>query len=324
MHIRLSIIIPVYNVESYLRSCIESCISNDLYNQEYEIIAVNDGSRDNSKSILEEYQQSYNILKVISQENQGLSVARNTGLGIAKGDYIWFVDSDDWIDESAINLVISKIKKNNLDIIKLRAWDIFPDGNKRIRHSEYDENIIQDGRTYALTNLGNTPVQFSIYRKKLLTDNNLQFLPGVFHEDNEFTPRVYWYAKKVGFINKPLYYYRQNPASITKTINPKKSYDLIKVCQSLSNFTDTIVKNQDLKFKNALNSFISLSLNNAIFNILKSNKEEQQKFNRTLYNNKYLFKHLLKSKDLKYNIEGFLWSIFKDYTFIYKLLKSIK
>jgi len=99
---KISLIIPVFNVDQYLSRCLDSCIHQDLIPDEYEIIAVNDGSTDRSLTILREYEQKYSNIKVIDKPNGGLSSARNTGLSVAIGDYIWFIDSDDWIKENSL------------------------------------------------------------------------------------------------------------------------------------------------------------------------------------------------------------------------------
>lgn len=96
--VKLSIIIPVYNVELYIEKCLQSCLSQDIPYDEYEIIVVNDGSPDGSLAIAESIAKTTTNMTIISQKNGGLSAARNTGMSVAKGEYIWFVDSDDWIE----------------------------------------------------------------------------------------------------------------------------------------------------------------------------------------------------------------------------------
>ena len=112
---QISVIIPVYNVEQYLSKCLESIINQTL--QDIEIICINDGSTDNSLQILEEYAQKDSRMIVINQENQGVGVARNKGLEIARGDYIWFVDSDDYVERNGLDYVYEKSKENNADIV---------------------------------------------------------------------------------------------------------------------------------------------------------------------------------------------------------------
>ena len=109
----------MYNVEKFLAKCILSCENQNISKKEYEIICVNDGSLDSSAIIAEEIAKQYNNIIIINQENQGLSVARNTGLSNAKGDYVWFVDSDDWIEENCLRRIVSKLS-NNLDVLQLQ------------------------------------------------------------------------------------------------------------------------------------------------------------------------------------------------------------
>ncbi|MDH6314239.1 glycosyltransferase involved in cell wall biosynthesis [Parabacteroides sp. PFB2-10] len=102
----LSLIIPVYNVEAYLEECLDSCLEQDIPHSDYEIIAINDGSPDGSLAILERYAAKYPNITVLSQENRGLSATRNRGIEVAKGEYIWFIDSDDWIEKNCLSSLL--------------------------------------------------------------------------------------------------------------------------------------------------------------------------------------------------------------------------
>lgn len=115
---KLSIIIPVYNVEKYVGRCLESCLDQDLPKDEYEIIVVNDGTQDNSVQVIEKYIKPENNVTLIHRENGGLSAARNTGLKHAQGEYVWFVDSDDWIEKDSLSKLIQYIKKYDLDVFR--------------------------------------------------------------------------------------------------------------------------------------------------------------------------------------------------------------
>lgn len=118
----LSIIIPIYNVEKYLSDCLNSVINQKKSDLTYEIIIVNDGTPDNSLKIAEDYAKSHNNITIISQENQGLGGARNTGLKAASGDYVWFIDSDDWINLNSL-LILEPFLKLQLDAITFGAAD---------------------------------------------------------------------------------------------------------------------------------------------------------------------------------------------------------
>lgn len=120
--IKLSLVIPMYNVELYIEKCLNSCINQDLSSNEYEIIIVNDGSKDTSLSRAEAIARKHNNIKIISQENGGLSSARNTGLKNAKGEYIWFIDSDDWIEPNVLKNLYQIASHNNLDILRFLEY----------------------------------------------------------------------------------------------------------------------------------------------------------------------------------------------------------
>ena len=321
----LTIIIPIYNVEAYIIQCLESCITqnNVQLGIDYEIIAVDDGSPDRSGEMADTLLSKIKGCQVVHQVNKGLSEARNTGLNEAKGDYVWFVDSDDWIENESVSLILSKIENIHPDVIKIRAYNVYQDGKRVERQPQYFEDLNISGRDEGPKSFCNTPAQFNIMRRDWILTNRLSFMPGVYHEDNEFIPKMYWFAKNIGFINRPIYNYRQNPNSITHALNPKKSFDLIKVCNSLSSFIITNDIGKDKTFYNALAIFISISLNNAFHNIVIQNKDEQSRFEREFSRNSHLIKFLILSRKPKFMVEGILWKIFRHYTLIYKSLKRL-
>ncbi len=237
--IKLSIVIPIYNVEKYLSKCIESCLNQDFPRDEYEIICVNDGSTDKSKAIAEEFVESHSNVRLINQRNKGLSAARNTGLKEAKGEYIWFVDSDDRIETNCFVDLIQRANEENLDVLCFCLNLEYPDGKvaKYIVVHE-DSGKVYDGKDF-INRVDMPPAAWSaIYRKTFLLMNNLRFYEGILHEDQEFTPRAYCLATKIGYIDIPLYYYNQREGSIMKSNrNIKRCQDLLKVADSLYAFT---------------------------------------------------------------------------------------
>ena len=122
----LSIIIPVYNVERYVEKCIRSCEMQDV--TDFELVVVNDGSTDNSLSIVEQVSKEYENIAIITQKNQGLSAARNAGLQVARGEYVWFVDSDDWIEPNCLGRITKKLK-DGLDILQLQYRNAYEDAS---------------------------------------------------------------------------------------------------------------------------------------------------------------------------------------------------
>lgn len=318
----LSIVIPLYNVERYVIKCLDSVLhQRNIEQLQYEVIIVNDGSTDNSYQIAKDYTKSFPNVRIVSQINQGLSVARNKGLSLACGEYVWFIDSDDWIAETSLLEIISLCKKENLDLLGIVAIDVLSD-SKIIRYDFKDrENILFSGIQYLKLGLHSFCVPFTIYKRKYLNEHNFFFKIGIFHEDVEFSPRVYYYANRVMYINKPLYYVRQTPNSITRSINPQKAYDYIAVCYSLFDFSLTV----QLSYRCIYYNFISLCINNALSTILQSDLSTQMKFNEFLYKNRILFSFLRKSSILKYKIEGYLFFVFGKHVLkIYNLLIRFK
>lgn len=313
---KLSIIVPVYNVEKYVEKCIRCCENQNIPTSDFEIIAVNDGSTDNSLQILQGVSKDYDNIKIVNQANLGLSAARNAGMLHASGDYYMFVDSDDWITSNCLGSLMSKLEKETPDCLAICAANDI--NNSIIRRFSYkDENPISG---VELLKRGVSPcATFSIWNSLFLKKNNLSFYEGILHEDVEFTSRAYYFAKKVSLINDLVYIVYQNLNSITRTSNPKRSYDLINVvCPRLSCFSENVLEEHKIIYHN----LISLHYNNALFNIRRCSTLEQRKLNQALCNNRFLLKHLLKSSINKYRIEGYIFNMFsKNIIMLYKFIQ---
>lgn len=232
--VKLSIIVPVYNVEKYLKKCLDSLINQTL--AEIEIICVNDGSTDNSLNILQEYSQKDKRVKIINKENSGLGFARNVGIEHAQGDYIGFVDSDDWVSPEMYEKMYENAKKNDSDMVICQAY-LFDDETHEIKDNEpifnldcFNENFNNRVFNHEETKdfLFNICVTAwnKIYKAQFLSDNKIKFFKISF-EDNIFFTEAYLNAKRVSLVNEPLYYYRINrDGSIIKDGN-KKFFDII-------------------------------------------------------------------------------------------------
>ena len=236
---KLSIIIPVYNVEQYIAKCLESCLIRDIPTEDYEIVVVNDGSPDNSVAIVEGYIKNHSNVRLVNRENGGLSAARNTGLKAAKGDYVWFVDSDDWIEENCLSTLLGRIEAENLDVLCMNLQLCFDSGRIKpyvVIHPA--EDMVYNGRDF-ICNVDMPPAAWcSIYRRQYLIENNFRFLEGVLHEDMEFTPRVYCMAERIQLYDHQVYNYYQREGSIMKSVrNVKRCRDLLTICDHLYDFT---------------------------------------------------------------------------------------
>lgn len=227
----LSIIIPVYNVEKYIRSCMESIYCQKLDDDIFEVIIINDGTKDNSIAVIDDFINKHKNIIVCSQENQGPSVARNKGIDMACGEYILFIDSDDLLIKNGLPLLLEKAINTKADIVfadfkKMNDQDI----------SEYYERpnlevpcVLEEktGWELFLENLDPREcyVWRNLIRRVFLRQENIRFTPGIFYEDIPFIHELYLKAKKCVRIHKQFYIYRIGNVSITNRIDIRKGRD---------------------------------------------------------------------------------------------------
>ncbi|WP_052191760.1 glycosyltransferase [Cetobacterium sp. ZWU0022] len=240
MKIDLSIIVPIYNVEEYLEECLKSIYKLNI---KKEIILVNDESPDNSKIIIEKYKELYpEETIVINQKNKGLSGARNSGLERAKGEYISFIDSDDYIDTQKYEQLFEKVKNQNLDII---VGDYLKFENNQIfQGRRVDEQIkkmeIVTGKEYLEKcirfNSFREEVWDDIFNREFLIKNNLKFKEKLLHEDTLFFIQALAKAKKVKYFDVKFYMYRQRQGSIMSTLKLKNYQHKIYIANEILNY----------------------------------------------------------------------------------------
>ncbi|WP_338778803.1 glycosyltransferase [Metabacillus sp. FJAT-52054] len=204
----LSIIVPVYNVEKYLAKCLDSIIDQTYSN--LEIIVVNDGSKDKSKLICNDYALKDKRINVIHKENGGLSSARNTGLEIATGKYIGFVDSDDWIDSDMYETLLSSATKFNSDIVECNVRYVY---KNKIEENVSGETIVCDNKAALSYFLSDYKYFKPMVCNKIFHRNifkSLRFKEGYIHEDGFFTYKALYKAEKVVYTAVAKYNYLQN------------------------------------------------------------------------------------------------------------------
>ena len=314
---KLSIIVPVYNCERFLRSCLDSCLTEIHNRSDYEIIAVNDGSTDNSEDIICEYTSKYSRIRYIKQCNQGLSAARNAGMSLASGDYFWFVDADDTIMPGALAEVLNILDSFSGDFLSISYK------KNGIGDTCGDMPVVNNGRKLLLTGNFQHMAQLYIVRKQFLIDNDLHFKIGIYHEDSEYTPRMLFFSGECLITNLPAYNYYTNPDSITMTVNPKKSYDCVQVGKSLYEFSLKNEMTEDLK--KVYCQLVSLELNNALYNLFNFSKQQRRDFIAYFAEHRMLFSALKKSCVKKYQLEYYLFSFFPGMSFVfYSLLRKCK
>lgn len=272
----ISIIIPIYNVEKYLAKCLESLYIQNRNDAEF--ILVIDGSPDNSKKICVEYQNKDSRFKTYLKKNGGLSDARNYGLSKASGEYIFFLDSDDYVDENLLERLYIETQKNDLDILVTDAIKIYKDKDIKIVHSNKKINEILTGQEFLKIQLREKKmlmaVWMNMYRKDFLLENTLFFEKGLLHEDEEWTPRVFLKAEKVKYINYYSYYYIVREGSITNRLNKtKNSEHLIKTAYHMKSIYDKL---SDRKLARLLNDHnISIFLNAISMSYLIGNERKK-------------------------------------------------
>lgn len=228
MNPQVSVIIPVYNVEQYLKRCLDSLLEQSY--SPLQLIAVNDGSTDQSAAILEEYQKHHPQLHVIHQKNQGLSAARNTGLDYATGNFVTYVDSDDYLHHQAIEVMVDAMA-DEIDIVEMMVYEAYDDHVTEARYQtpltisdlslkQQPEALLQIGM-YAWAKL---------YRRSMIED--IPFPAGLMHEDNYFTGCLLPLLKRVRKIRGGGYYYYQRSNSITTAYNTNM-YDMLEIQKRL-------------------------------------------------------------------------------------------
>ena len=234
MAITLSIIVPVYNVEPFLRGCIDSLLNQDLDTNVYEIILIDDGSTDSSGSICDKYAGEYHSVHVFHQQNKGLGAARNIGIATAMGKYIQFVDSDDYLCPNVLGGIVHQLENQGLDILRINYQNVRQDGkvfepNKYSKpFDDYSEEVC-DGLSFLNGRLGFAcyAVQF-ICRASLLKQDGNGFKERIFYEDSDWAPRILLQAKRVASCPTMVYNYQYRQNSITRNSDADKKHKSVE------------------------------------------------------------------------------------------------
>lgn len=281
---KVSIIVPVYNVEKYVARCLDSCINQTF--EDLEIICVNDGSTDRSLEILEAYARLDSRVKFVTKGNGGLSSARNTGVEIAQGEYILYVDSDDYISSTTVERVYNNAKQNDSDVVifdyyclrtdprECESLTIEPLGNKYVNSTFNADSVGAEVYKYI-------PVcaWVKLYRADLLKNNGIIFDEGLLYEDISYWAKVFVKAKRISYFNEPLYAYMVGRNNQIMARNDEKLFDIIKIYE----IVEKVFKDSEYfdKYKSSIDilmmmdylkklSVIKQELREDLFNVLKS------------------------------------------------------
>lgn len=264
---KLSIIIPVYNAEKYLTECLRSVFDQKI--DSFEVICIDDGSTDNSTEIIRSFQKSHDNLTLYQQSNQGPSAARNKGLRLAKGDYIFFLDNDDtFLSTSSLNEILSLAYADNIDICVFNALINgehpflcpFPNSHGIVSGPELMTLFYKTCNTLMI------PIWSHLYRKDFLIENHLQFNESFLVEDILFSPIVQYCAKKTFCLDVHLVNYRWlRPGAITSSSSPKKLIDRRNTGRELYNWFTASNIPEDAPYQTIFSVYIELisSIQNA-------------------------------------------------------------
>lgn len=242
---KLSIIVPIYGVERYLRKCVDSLLAQDLPSSEYEIILVDDGSPDGCPAICDQYAAEHDNIRVIHRKNGGLSAARNSGIEVAQGEYVMFVDSDDYLEPNVLGYLVHTIEAKNLDVLRYNyqnvriangqdsrvesEYMVFEPHKNSKPYFDYSDDVV-DGEEFLNERLGYAcyACAFILRRDLIYTSHithhtsNILFTEKIYFEDTDWTPRMLIKAKRVSSTDKIIYNYLWREGSITLPTSPEK------------------------------------------------------------------------------------------------------
>lgn len=228
--IDLSIIVPLYNTEKYIARCLDSLMNQAIPSDKYEIIVIDDGSKDNGKKVVEKYADQYSQIKLFDQTNQGLSITRNRGIKLAKGKYLYFIDSDDFVSPNSFLKIIEYMNEHDLDIF---GFGIVPTKGSTLPSSNFSaasfENLeIYDGPAYINNfNYRNEAVWY-IVNREFLNEINLIFTKGFMLADGIFTSKIIYNARRITSIPSGIYGYYQRTGSALNNSNSARNRFLLK------------------------------------------------------------------------------------------------
>lgn len=239
----VSVIVPVYNAEEFIERCLRSLLDQD-FPKSYEIVVINDGSADGTLEIVERIAKEKNIIRVFSQENGGISAARNAGLAHVRGKYVLFTDSDDFVERRYLSALYEAAELSGADITCCNYRNINADNTIGIgcifrhRPGVFDSAAMLGALLRDIT--VRSYIWNKMFRRELFSENNITFPVGQHFEDVRTMPRLFYHADKIAVIKDELYNYVQRKGSITGTMTPKKVFQYIGAYGGIREFLDEV------------------------------------------------------------------------------------
>ncbi len=311
MEIKVSVIVPVYNVEKYLPKCLDSIINQTL--KDIEIIVVNDESPDNSEEIIKKYLKKDKRIVYLKKENGGLGSSRNKGMEHAKGEYLYFVDSDDWIDNDTLEKMYYEALNNDLDIVICGYKKIYDNKEELITTPPYLIKETLNNQNSKIFNIISACCK--LYKKSFLDKENIKFTSEkIWYEDLPFSLKILSQTSKIGFVNLPLYNYIIRENSIMNNDNINKNLDILKAFDDVINFY--LDKNIYDKYQKEIEY---LAIDNIVISgitrIIRSNADKKNK-NEVIDN----FLNYMKDNFPNYKNNNYLKTLSRNRKIIYRLI----
>lgn len=300
----ISIIVPIYNAEKYLNKCIKSILNQTK--KELEIILINDGSTDNSEKIIKNYKDKR--IKYFKNKNQGIGKTRNFGIEKSSGKYIMFLDSDDFLEKNACELLFNKAENNNLDLVICDFYKIFDNENiEEVRQPNFSDSTLKDNPNILNENLAPWA---KLYKKELIKKNNIQFVENLKYEDAPFTVEALDRANKIGKVNSCLIYYLIHEKSET-TVRDKRVFDILKIIDKIRKYaknkkylteqvdylTVRILTNYTIQQRNQLDKKTAMKFIDEAFSYLRQEIPDYRN-NKYYQNRSFIKKTIEKNKVL--------------------------
>lgn len=288
----VSIIIPMYNSEKYIGTCLDSIIKSDLPCDVYEIIVVDDGSSDNGAAVVKSYIDQYSNVHYFLQSNQGQSSARNNGIKRCRGKYVWCVDSDDKVD-AKLKRVIGYLENGpQLDILAFQLKEVTESGKfikNECSQPAIQQGVILLGRDAIISGYNPSSVCALLIRREFMMENSLFFMIGITHQDVELSYRLFAKAQKVLFTKEAPYIYILHPNSTSQSVKPEKKIkymtDELVIMQSFSDLAKTFSgKDEELK------EVIEKRVNDILFGLCFSMFKHRNDWNKNGVNHAILKK----------------------------------
>lgn len=243
---KLSIIIPVYQVEAYVADCLRSVLETSADPASFELVVVNDGTKDRSMELVRALTAGHGNVSILEQENRGLSAARMAGLAAAKGEYVWFVDSDDYLAPDAVATVLGELSRETVDaLVTPLLWN-YPDPARNYQDIYVREPVSLDGKTFLREGQYRVSASVRFIIRKEILDPKWSFFPERHLHEDEYFDRVLLYrAGRLHILTTPLYHYRQREQSIMGGKDIRSSYDIVRIYRLLMQFMEAEVAPED-------------------------------------------------------------------------------